>query len=117
MTIYRAPAMKAGRKPIGGRAMTAAERQARYRAKLEQKRRAQDAFIRHYIRRSRRHRWKEAVAELVDLRLQYIAWLKKRPPSLENSRTSEMLRKIEALDLDSVAQIELPRGFGHLSSS
>src|SRR5215469_10601045 len=109
--------MKPGRKPIGKRTMTTAERQARYRAGVEQKQRAHEAFVRRHLRRSRRQRWEEAVAELEWIQRDYIAWLRKLSPALQNSPTAELLRKIQALDLDPLLEIDLPRGFGHFSST
>jgi hypothetical protein len=70
--------------PVGDRPMTAAERQARFRAahangtpKVRHKR-AGD-------RRSRPQRWRDAVAELVELQGDYQAWLDALPPSVADS--------------------------------
>ena len=60
------------RKPVGERAMTDAERQARYRASRSaglpaiRTRRPPD-------HRSRAQRWRDAVAELLELQSQYTA--------------------------------------------
>src|SRR5208282_6521923 len=65
--------MKRGPKPIGDHTMTPAERQARYRAshadgapKIRYRKTAD--------RRSRPQRWRDAVAELVELQGDYQAW-------------------------------------------
>src|SRR6266851_1934292 len=104
-------AMSRGRKPLGDKAMTVAERQARFRgahaacAPRVRYRRPAD-------RRSRPQRWREAVAELVELQGEYRDWLDTLPPSLENSATAEALRAICDLDLSELESVEPPRGFG-----
>jgi hypothetical protein len=99
------------RKPLGDRAMTAAERQARYRAA----RVAAQPVIRYRRaadRRSRARRWQDAVAVLLALQAEYRAWLQALPDSLQQGATSEALQAIVDLDLDELAAIEPPRGFG-----
>lgn len=99
------------RKPIGEMAMTAAERQARYRAAratgtpVIRTRRPTD-------HRSRARRWHDAVAELAELQAQYATWLDALPDSLQDSATAEALRAICDLDLDELQAVEPPRGFG-----
>jgi hypothetical protein len=72
------------RQSIGDRPMTDAERQARYRAArtaglpVVRMRRPPD-------HRSRARRWKDAVAELLELQAQYAAWLEALP---DNSATA-----------------------------
>jgi hypothetical protein len=103
--------MSRGRKPLGNKAMTVAERQARYRAAHPA-----DAprvrYRRPADRRSRPQRWREAVAELVELQAEYQAWLDTLPPSLEGSATAEALRAVCDLDLSELESVEPPRGFG-----
>ena len=101
----------AGHKPLGDKAMTAAERQARYRAahadgapKIRYRRAADQ--------RSRPQRWRDAVTELVELQGDYQAWLDARLPSLVDSAMAEALRAICALDLSELESVEPPRGFG-----
>jgi hypothetical protein len=99
------------RKSVGDRPMSAAERQARYRAT----RAAGTPVIR--IRqpidhRSRPRRWHDAVAELTELQAQYAAWLEALPESLRDSSTGDALRAICDLDLADLQAIEPPRGFG-----
>ena len=99
------------RQPIGDRPMTDAERQARYRAAraagvpVVRMRRPAD-------HRSRARRWKEAVAELLQLQAQYAAWLEALPDNLRDSATAEALQAICDLDLTELVTIEAPRGFG-----
>jgi hypothetical protein len=103
-------AMKRGAKPIGETAMTHAERQARYRAA-----RADGApkvkYRKPADRRSRPQRWRDAVAELVELQADCQTWLDALPENLADGATAEALRAICELDL-SVLEIDPPRGFG-----
>ena len=99
--------MKRGPKPIGDHTMTPAERQARYRTahadgapKIRYRKPAD--------RRSRPQRWREAVAELVELQSDYQAWLDALPPSLADSTTADALRAICDLDLSELQGIEPP---------
>jgi hypothetical protein len=103
--------MKRGPKPLGNLAMTAAERQARFRATH-----ANGAPRIRYrspaARRSRAQRWHAAVAELIALQDDYRTWLDGLPQNLEASATAEALRAICDLDLSDIAGVEPPRGFG-----
>ena len=99
------------RPPLGERAMTAAERQARYRAArvaaapLIRIRRPAD-------RRSRVQRWRDAVATLTALQAEYAAWLESLPANLLEGATAQALQAICDLDLGELQAIEPPRGFG-----
>ena len=105
--------MPPGPKSLGERAMTLAERQARYRAahaadtaatiKLRYRRPAD--------RRSRPQRWRDAVAELIELQADYQQWLDGLPESLADTPTAEALRAVCDLDLSGL-EINPPRGFG-----
>ena len=103
--------MKPGPKPINGETMTPAERQARYRAA-----RKDAAPVVRYRkpgdRRSRPQRWREAVAELVELQASYQEWLDSLPENLAEGSTAEALRAVCDLDLSELEGIEPPRGFG-----
>ena len=98
-------------KAIGERAMTDAERQARYRAA-----RASGApairIRRPADHRSRACRWKDVVAELTKLQAEYDAWLQNLPENLQDTATAEALRAISELDLAELQAIVTPRGFG-----
>ena len=99
-----------GRKPQGDRPLTGAERQARYRARhaglpIVRYRRPAD-------RRSRPQRWHDAVAELVALQDEYRDWFEALPEATRDGATGEALQAILDLDLDEIAAIEPPRGFG-----
>ncbi len=99
------------RKSIGERAMTDAERQARCRAArtaggpVVRTRRPAD-------HRSRAQRWRDAVAELLDLQSQYVAWLEALPGNLQDSAIAEALQAICDLDLAELQSVDPPRGFG-----
>ena len=101
---------KPGRRPTGQRALTGAERQARYRdrhagAVVVRYRRPTD-------RRSRLQRWRDAVAELIALRDEYAQWSDALPEATRDGATGEALQAILDLDLDEIAAVEPPRGFG-----
>ena len=102
--------MAKGRKPEGDRSLTGAERQARWRA-----RHAGTPMVRYRRpadRRSRPQRWHEAVVELLALQAEYAVWYEALPEATRDSATGEALQAIIELDLDELAAIEPPRGFG-----
>jgi hypothetical protein len=121
VTEYKGVAtMPRGRKPAGDRALTGAERQARYRAA-----RASQPVIRsprgtcppakgapRAARRSRPQRWRDAVAELLAIQAECAAWLDKLPEASQASATGEALQAIVDLDLNELSAVEPPRGFG-----
>ena len=101
---------KPGRRPTGQRALTGAERQARYRA-----RHTGTVVIRYRRptdRRSRAQRWHDAVTELIALQGEYAQWLDALPETTRDSATGDALQAIVDLDLDEIAAVEPPRGFG-----
>ena len=99
------------RHPIGDRAMTDAERQARHRAARAAG--APAIRIRRPIdRRSQAQRWDDSVAALVDLQANYAAWLDSLPANLRDSATGEALQAIVELDLADLIAVRPPRGFG-----
>jgi len=63
-------------------------------------------------RRSRPQRWRDAVAELLEMQDGYQAWLATLPENLAGSTTADALRLICDLDLEELASVEPPRGFG-----
>jgi hypothetical protein len=105
--------MAKGRQPEGERPLSGAERQARYRARQQ----AQHAgpatrYRRPADRRTRPQRWHDAVAELLALQADYTAWADALPESLRDTATAEALQAIVDLDLDTLADIKPPRGYG-----
>jgi hypothetical protein len=103
--------MKRGPKPSGNKAMTAAERQARFRA-THANRAPRIRYRRPADRRSRAQKWHAAVAELIALQDDYRTWLNALPLNLEANATAEALRAICDLDLSDLESVEPPRGFG-----
>ena len=101
----------AGRKPEGERALTNAERQARFR-KNHANGQPKLRYRRPADRRSRPQRWRDAVDELVNLQEEYRTWLETIPDQLKDSPTGEALQAIVDLDLSELEAIEPPRGFG-----
>jgi hypothetical protein len=103
-----------GRKPLGETALTGAERQARYRARLADRSVAPNppapASPRHI--QSRHARWNAAIAILRSVQAEYANWLETLPEPLRNTPTGETLQAIVDLDLDDLASIYLPKGYG-----
>lgn len=101
-----------GPKPVGERALTPAERQARYRAAHASPAPAVKVRYRKPTdRRSRPQRWRDAVAELLELQADYQTWLDGLPESLADSATADALRTVCELDVAAL-EVEPPRGFG-----
>ena len=96
---------------LGALPMTAAERQARRRAKL---RRLGDTLTRAPMPRGlpRPRRWAAAVTALMALQDEYRAWLDRLPESLAGSKTADKLQAITELDLDELLAVDPPRGYG-----
>ena len=104
--------MPRGRQPQGETPLSNAERQARYRARHKQ----QPVVIVHprrpVDRRSRVQRWHDGVAGLIEIQASCAAWLDAMPASLQGTATAEALQAIVDLDLEALAAIEPPRGYG-----
>ena len=105
--------MPRGRKPEGEISLSNAERQARYRARHQSPKPPVVIRARRPAdRRPRPKRWHDAVAELIDLQAAYAAWLEALPDTLHGTATADALQAIVDLDLDALAAIEPPRGYG-----
>jgi hypothetical protein len=105
--------MPTGRQPDGEYALSNAERQARYRARrAAEQSPPKIRYRRPADRRTRAQRWCDAVAVLVALQAEYIAWQDALPDSLRESATAEALQVIVDLDLDALTAIVPPRGYG-----
>jgi hypothetical protein len=93
--------------------MTAAERQARYRAAhaADTAATVKMRYRKPADRRSRPQRWHDAVAELLELQADYQGWLDALPGSLADTPTADALRAVCELDLSDL-EIDPPRGFG-----
>jgi hypothetical protein len=105
--------MPRGRKPAGETSLSNAERQARYRARHQSPEPSIVIRTRRPVdRRPRPQRWHDAVAELLALQVAYAAWLEALPDTLRGTATAEALQAIVDLDLDELAAVEPPRGYG-----
>ena len=101
-----------GRPPQGERTISGAERQARYRQRQAEGRASPARPKRPLRQPPRPRRWRAAVAELIALQAEYAAWLDALPEPLRESATGDALQAIVDLDLDEIAAIQPPRGFG-----
>lgn len=91
-------AMGRGRKPLGERAMTTTERQARFReAHAGSADEPRVRYRRPVDRRGRPQRWHDAVAELVSLQEEYREWLNSLPENLAGSATAPRWRRCVSL--------------------
>ena len=63
-------------------------------------------------RRTRPERWSDAIGELVSLQADYAAWWEVLPDNLRDTTTAEALQAIIELDLEALAAIVPPRGYG-----
>jgi hypothetical protein len=99
------------RSRLGAPPLTAAERQARHRARLRQnlQRRTPTTSARPH---PRPQRWAAAVATLLALQDEYRAWLDNLPENLGASCLAEKLQVIAELDLEELQAIDPPRGYG-----
>ncbi len=105
---------KPGPRPRNGEAaLTPAERQARYRARLAEGRpQPKVRYRKPADRRSRPERWRDAVAELLALQSDCQAWLDALPDSLAEGPTALALRDVCAIDLSELEAVAPPKGFG-----
>lgn len=103
--------MPEGRKPEPRIALSNAERQARYRARRAM-RQPPPAEPPRPSRPSRTKRWNGAVAELLAVQAECAAWLEALPESLHGSATAMALQEMIDLDLDTIAAVQPPIGYG-----
>jgi|SRR5271167_835417 hypothetical protein len=104
--------MPRGRSPEGETALSNAERQARYRYRHKQPPVVVVQPPKPLDRRPRPQRWHDAVTELLVLQAAYTAWFEGLPESLRGTATAAALEAIVELDLDGLAAISPPRGYG-----
>lgn len=105
--------MPRGRKPAGETSLSNAERQARYRSRHP----APDPSV--VIRTQRPVDRRSHPSPLARCRRRIgrtsghlCAWLEALPDTLQGTATAEALQAIVDLDLDMLAAIEPPRGYG-----
>jgi hypothetical protein len=104
-----------GRRPEGEKALTGAERQARYRLRpgMTLERASGQAVPRRLPRgHTLSRRWNDTVAGLVALRAAYARWLEALPEATRDTATGEALQAMVDLDLEEIIAIQPPRGFG-----
>ena len=105
--------MPRDREPEGEIPLSNAERQARYRARHKEEQTSVIVRARRPVdRRSRIQRWRDAAGELVDIQASCAAWLDALPEPPRGTATAEALQAIVDLDLDALAAIEPPHGYG-----
>jgi len=104
--------MPRGREPEGEIALTNAERQARYRARREAEQPPVIIKQPRPSRQSRGKRWDDALAVMIAVQAECAAWFEILPESLRDSATAEALQEIIDLDLESIAAVRPPRGYG-----
>jgi hypothetical protein len=102
-----------GHGPEGEIPLSNAVRQARFRARHKDQQPAAIVHTRRRVdRRSRPQRWRDAVGELLALQGAYAAWLEAMPDTLQGTATADALQAITDLDLDTLAAIDPPSGYG-----
>src|SRR5579859_7250403 len=104
--------MPRGRQPAGPTALTNAERQARHRARkpaLQSSLRNKPPSPRP---RTRTKRWNDALAEWAAVQAECTAWFDALPESLRDNATAAALQAMIDLDLDAIAAIQPPLGYG-----
>jgi len=104
--------MPRGRQPEGQAALTNAERQARFRARRQVSRPPLAIKPSRPTRRSRTKRWNDALAEMLAVQAECAAWFEALPESLHDSATATALQEIIDLDLDAIAAVQPPLGYG-----
>ena len=94
-------------------ALSNAERQRRHRERLKAGQPPPRVrYRRPKDKRSQARRWSDAVQELVELQAEYQAWLDSVPENLRSSAVAEQLETICDMDIESLQEVEPPRGFG-----
>jgi hypothetical protein len=99
--------------PDGHTALTNAERQARFRARRLAL--ASPIAVKRHVagrRRSRAKRWNDAFAEMIAVQAECAAWFVALPENLHDSATAAALQDMIDLDLDAIAAVQPPRGYG-----
>ena len=104
--------MPRGREPEGQTALSNAERQARYRARRSAPQPPVTIKRPRPSRRSRTQRWNDALAEMIAVQVECAAWFEALPESLRDSATAAALQEMIDLDLDAIAAVQPPRGYG-----
>jgi hypothetical protein len=106
--------MPRGRQPEGEIALSNAERQARWRARRREVPPAAPVPQPPppARQRGRAKRWNDAVGVLLTVQAECVAWFDKMPDSLRDTAMAEALQEMIDLDLDAIAAVQPPRGYG-----
>jgi len=104
--------MPRGREPEGSTALTNAERQARYRARRPAPQPPVIIKPPRPPRRNRPQRWNDGLAEMFAVQAECAAWFDALPESLRDNATALALQEMIELDLDAIAVIQPPLGYG-----
>jgi hypothetical protein len=104
--------MPRGRQPEGQAALSNAERQARWRARRQVPPPSLTIKSARPARRSRTKHWNDALAEMGAVQAEYAAWSEAWPESLRDSATAIALQDMIDLDLDAIAAVQPPLGYG-----
>jgi hypothetical protein len=104
--------MPRGRRPEGSAALSNAERQARHRARHQARQPPLTMKHPRPARRSRSKRWNDALAEMIAVQVECAEWFEALPESLRDSATATALQEMIDLDLDAIAAVQPPRGYG-----
>ena len=92
-------------------AMTPAEKQRRYRERIRAGQRPA-RWRKPQDRRSAPQRWRDAVAELLDLQARWTEIHDELPEGMAGSEYGQRLAEVASLDLSEIEAIEPPRGYG-----
>lgn len=95
-----------GRRPEGDQALTGAERQARYRLRLEAEPALPDRPTAKPRKPTRPQRWGAAAGELLALQAEYAGWLDALPEAMRDGPMGQALQAIVDLDLEEIAAME-----------
>ncbi len=104
--------MPRGREPEASTALSNAERQARYRDRRSAPQPPVTIRQPRPSRRSRTQRWNAALAEMIAVQIECATWFDALPESLRDNATALALQEIIELDLDAIAAVQPPRGYG-----
>lgn len=104
--------MPRGREPEGQTALSNAERQARWRARRRAPPPPLTIKPSRPARRSRTRRWNDALVELFAVQAECAAWFEALPESLRDGTTATALQDMIDLDLETIAAVQPPRGYG-----
>jgi hypothetical protein len=96
----------------GSAALSNAERQARHRARIQAVQPRITTKRPAAARPSRSKRWNDALAEMTAVQAECAAWFEALPESLRDSATASALQDMIDLDLDAIAAVQPPRGYG-----